>query len=173
MMSVLMNLQTVIQQITYIPGKCTYREKKQESSDSFKLRFHLLIHTAETWILMLSLHSSANDNDNSSCSKRKCRLWSLSTWLSGAHFKVSTSATHTEAPAVPERIWPTEIIVSISPVPTQPSDKRQSPSKCFVKAEVLSFCLHTALQVSNKVWKVGQSLLRLEFFSNFNLKKNA
>ena len=31
-----------------------------------------------------------------------------------------------KAPALPERIIPTETIVSILPVPTQPSDKRQS-----------------------------------------------
>lgn len=62
MMSVLMTLQVVSQQISSTPGKCAHLEK-EESSDSFKLRSHFLIHAAETCLLTLSAHSLPDHNE--------------------------------------------------------------------------------------------------------------
>lgn len=130
----------------------------------------MLIYTVETWILTLSLHSSPNDNYNGSWSKRKPSLWSLSTLFSGAHFKASTIITYREGSCCPRKDLTHRDHSQYSYFVNSALWQKTLSWKCFIKATGF-LLLPAQFHVSNKVWMVDHSLLRLETFNNFNFYK--
>lgn len=148
---VLMTLQQWFSKlVVHMENVLNHENKKSE--DSFKLRFHLLIHIIETWNGILSLHSSPNDNYNSSWTERKLSLWNLSTLFSGAHFKASTIITCTEGSCCPRKDLTHRDHCPYSYCANSGLwQKTVSLSKCSVKAKGFLLLPAQALHVSNKV----------------------
>lgn len=116
------------------------------------LRFNLPFHIVGIWNLILSLHSSPNDNYNSSWTKRKLSFWSLSTLFSGAHFKASTIITCAEGSCCPRKDLTHRDHCQYSYCANSALWQKTVPlSKCSVKAKGFLLQPVQALHVSNKV----------------------